>query len=170
MKAKEPNLQSLTAYLEFLLRNRDICYNINTSTATTSLQNTTGHRDIWDCMELEVMGQGVFMQGELYQKTECFTFIEVLWMGKVRYSFLWILQNRRDLPRDNPLVSTEVLRLCLKGVNVGEQGNCATEMELRSGLLPTEALHYNLRQEKRAIHTVVRITVVADFETTSWTQ
>ncbi|GJW76707.1 hypothetical protein Tco_0138389 [Tanacetum coccineum] len=31
--------------------------------------------------------------------------------GKVRYSFLRSCQNRRDLPRDNPLVSTEVLSI-----------------------------------------------------------
>ncbi|GJU78752.1 hypothetical protein Tco_1275822 [Tanacetum coccineum] len=45
--------------------------------------------------------------------------------GKVRYSFLRSCQNRRDLPRDNPLVSTEVLRTSdVEGIHY-EDGNPA---------------------------------------------
>ncbi|GJT10383.1 hypothetical protein Tco_0857425 [Tanacetum coccineum] len=49
--------------------------------------------------------------------------------GKVRYEFLQSRQSRRDLPRDNSLVSVEVLRYDYKRSNVNK-GIVRTEMEL----------------------------------------
>ncbi|GJY78859.1 retrovirus-related pol polyprotein from transposon TNT 1-94 [Tanacetum coccineum] len=49
--------------------------------------------------------------------------------GKVRYEFTQSRQSRRDLPRDNSLVSVEVLRYDYKRSNVNK-GIVRTEMEL----------------------------------------
>ncbi|GJS88262.1 hypothetical protein Tco_0770898 [Tanacetum coccineum] len=49
--------------------------------------------------------------------------------GKVRYEFLRSCQSQRDLPRDNLLVSVEVLRYDYKRSNVNK-GIVRTEMEL----------------------------------------
>ncbi|GKC08192.1 hypothetical protein Tco_0999802 [Tanacetum coccineum] len=49
--------------------------------------------------------------------------------GKVRYEFPRSCQSRRDLPRDNSLVSVEVLRYDYKRSNVNK-GIVRTEMEL----------------------------------------
>ncbi|GJY27870.1 hypothetical protein Tco_0403637 [Tanacetum coccineum] len=57
--------------------------------------------------------------------------------GKVRYSFPQSRQSRRDLPRDNPLVSVEVLSHgLLKGV-CENKGIVRTEMELVLETYPT---------------------------------
>ncbi|GJV78898.1 hypothetical protein Tco_1514768 [Tanacetum coccineum] len=46
------------------------------------------------------------------------------------YSFPLSCQNRRDLPRDNPLVSIEVLRFDKKRSKSKNKGRVPTEMEL----------------------------------------
>ncbi|GJY83107.1 hypothetical protein Tco_0496483 [Tanacetum coccineum] len=84
-----------------LTASADVPSSVTETTDTTStlppppppLQKPTGHRDIWE----KVKDQKSRMHH--YYKD-----------GKVRYSFLRSCQNWRDLPRDNPLVSTEVLR------------------------------------------------------------
>ncbi|GKE36379.1 hypothetical protein Tco_1459784 [Tanacetum coccineum] len=48
----------------------------------------------------------------------------------VRYSFPLSCQNQRDLPRDNPLVSIEVLRFDKKRSKSKNKGKVLTEMEL----------------------------------------
>ncbi|GJU71483.1 hypothetical protein Tco_1262888 [Tanacetum coccineum] len=50
--------------------------------------------------------------------------------GKVRYSFLRSRQSLRDLPRDNPLVSTESLGMIKREYNVRTRDIVPTEMEL----------------------------------------
>ncbi|GJW02109.1 hypothetical protein Tco_1560965 [Tanacetum coccineum] len=74
-------------------------------------------------------------KGELYQKTDqLFTFIEVIKDGKgllKKYSLPNIPANtRRDLPRDNPLVSTEVLRI---GYNKGERQKALIHLRQKPG-------------------------------------
>ncbi|GKB41645.1 hypothetical protein Tco_0886587, partial [Tanacetum coccineum] len=50
--------------------------------------------------------------------------------GKVRYSIPRSCQSRRDLPRDNPLVSVEVLKYDYKRSKSENKGKVPTEMEL----------------------------------------
>ncbi|GJT33869.1 hypothetical protein Tco_0924288 [Tanacetum coccineum] len=47
-----------------------------------------------------------------------------------KYSFPWSRQNRRDLPRDNPLVSVEVLMYDIKRSKSENKGIVPTEMKL----------------------------------------
>ncbi|GJR16811.1 hypothetical protein Tco_0965338 [Tanacetum coccineum] len=49
---------------------------------------------------------------------------------KIRYPFPRSSQNRRDLPRDNPLVSVEVLRYDIKKSKSKNKGIVLTEIEL----------------------------------------
>ncbi|GJW35605.1 hypothetical protein Tco_0058525 [Tanacetum coccineum] len=79
-----------------------------------------------------------FSDGTLQQIDEALDYrVKEFKDGKVRYSFPRSRQSRRDLPRDNPLVSVEVLSHgLLKGV-CENKGIVRTEMELVLETYPT---------------------------------
>ncbi|GKB37313.1 hypothetical protein Tco_0882255 [Tanacetum coccineum] len=71
-----------------------------------------------------------FSDGTLQQIDEALDYrVKEFKDDKVRYSFPRSRQSQRDLPRDNPLVSVEVLRYDYKRSNVNK-GIVRTEMEL----------------------------------------
>ncbi|GKF14736.1 hypothetical protein Tco_0056198 [Tanacetum coccineum] len=62
----------------------------------------------------------------IFRNLESFSYKD----GNVRYSILRSRQSRRDLPRDNPLVSVEVLRYDIKRSKSDNKRMVPTEMEL----------------------------------------
>ncbi|GKA10888.1 hypothetical protein Tco_0690321 [Tanacetum coccineum] len=72
-------------------------------------------------------------------------------------------QSRRDPPRDNPLVSVEVLNMIIKKGNVKNKGIVRTEMELSTRRIPTSSSNENL--ETGSLQFAVRFTwLFADIE------